>query len=141
MSFIQWNAKVELAGAKEKFIGLGWGLEDDLHSGVKNYKVKIRVWVPEEATARLVKATPNEDTKIDTDKALTCGPNGIEVKVTYEVTPTTGTGKKVLWKIAWFAAEGQGPGNGVAEGSGDIIKTITAHTTNDKNVMVPGVCP
>lgn len=131
MSFIQWNAKISVDGARYKFIGLGWGMEDDRPSGINKYQANITVEAHPSAVVKLVRKLPNENVVTKNDPALSYGPAGIELRVTYNVKakkPTKGTTYATV--IAWHAGVAQRP-DGFLSGVGtqplgqDFVVTVT----------------
>lgn len=146
MSVPQWNAHVHIEGATAKWIGLGWGVADD-GGDPKCYKAKITVAAPADANAMIGKVGVNEKVElISRTEGLACGPDGIEIEVTYFVERNVDYSDKgnCSWEAECFQyniAENAGqkatptgdvlPDGG---GEGDIGQPITIRT------KVPGSC-
>lgn len=141
MSFVQWNAHVHIEGAKAKWIGLGWGIPGDPGSP-RCYEATITVTAPPEANATVGKVGVNESVVLKTSKSLSCGPNGIEIVVTYHVEPNQvdrkdcgEPGREVQYNIAENAGQKATPTSApLANGTGPIGQDITVRA------VVPGSC-
>jgi hypothetical protein len=141
MSFVQWNAHVHIEGAKAKWIGLGWGIPGD-PGDPRCYEATITVTAPPEANATVGKVGVNESVVLKTSESLSCGPDGIELEVTYNVVPDNADrrdcrepGSEVEYNIAENAGQkGIPTGAVLANGTGPTGKDITVR------VVVPGSC-
>ena len=153
MSFAQWNAHVHIDGAKAKWIGLGWGIKDYV-GDPRCYKATITVTAPPNANAMIGKVGINEGVVLASDDSLSCGPDFIEICVTYHVEPVPGENcpdrggyvqeepSKFVWTIAENAGQKGTP-------TGDILKDDDGNDAEGEAligedvkvcVLVPGSC-
>jgi hypothetical protein len=141
MSFVQWNAHVHIEGANAKWIGLGWGIPGD-PGDPRCYAATITVTAPAAANATVGKVGVNETVALKSSSSLSCGPDGIELEVTYHVEPDNTDrkdcgepGRDVEYNIAENAGQkGTPTGAVLANGTGPMGQDITV------TVVVPGSC-
>lgn len=140
---VEWNAHVKLDNAAEAagrfVVATGWGVIDDNPGKRVDYRAAITLAAPEAANPELVAKAPTETVDPQGRGDLSCGPDAIEIEVTYLVSPATpeAKGSLIVFAIAENAARRQNKPEGaiLAHGTGRIGDPITV------KVAVPGFCP
>jgi hypothetical protein len=120
-----WNCHVKVENATE--VGLGWAVTDDVPGNPLDYEAHITLALPERAgLATVVSKKKNEIVVLNRDPGLTCGPNGIEARVTYRVLNKTGaSGNVVDVKVANNAGMKPPPTGGIlGTGTGQLDQEI-----------------
>jgi hypothetical protein len=133
-----WNAHVVVKNTtvKNKTVGLGWGVTEDVEAHRKFYETLITLTLPEGADAAVTKALHTEKVVLKKSASLTCGPNGIQADVTYRVSPLPGAqGSEVRVNVAIGAGQKPPPTGGVlVQGTGQVGQDITVQ------FVIPGSC-
>jgi hypothetical protein len=133
-----WNAHVVVKNTtvKNKTVGLGWGVTEDVEAHRKFYETLITLTLPAGADAEVTKTLKTEKVVLKRSPSLTCGPNGIQAEVTYRVSPLPGAqGSEVRVNVAISAGEKPPPTGGVlAQGTGQVGQDISVP------FVIPGSC-
>ncbi len=119
-----WNAELDVEGTETH---VNWTVIDDA-DGSAYYTADINVDVPNEAQASVVSSSPNETVSIGHSKKLSCTANGIESKVTVNVSDLPGAdGDQAM--VTVYAGS-----NILGSNTGRVGKNIKL------NVLIPGSC-
>jgi hypothetical protein len=135
---ILWNAHVKVKNetVKNETVGLGWGVTEDVEAHRKFYETVITLTLPEGADATVAERLSFETVVLKSSASLSCGPDGIQAKVTYRVSPLPGAqGSEVRVNVAIGSGKKPPPTGGVlAQSTGQVGHDINV------DVVIPGSC-